>query len=105
MDPLVQPDPEAGLYVESDPREEIVDEIARTVELKPDRRLLVVGCTGSGKTTLMRRCVQRVREAVKETGDYGAYLDVSRFHRFDAEPLEGVLIAIAGKHVAPSAPT
>jgi hypothetical protein len=42
---------------------------------------------------------------VKETGDYGAYLDVSRFHRFDAEPLEGVLIAIAGKHVAPSAPT
>jgi hypothetical protein len=99
MDPLVQPDGTAGLYVESDPREAIVDEIGKTLELKPDRRLLVVGCTGAGKTTLVSRSVQRMREAVKETGDYGVYLDVSRFHRLDAEPLEGVLIALAGEHL------
>jgi hypothetical protein len=87
-------------YVESDPRDAIVEELCRTVELGPARRVLAVGCTGSGKTTLVQRCLRRIRDTIKETGDYGAYMDVSRLHRLDDEPLEGVLIAIAGEHLA-----
>jgi hypothetical protein len=94
---------EAGIgrcYVESDAREAIAVEICRTLELGPSRRLLTVGCTGSGKTTLIQRCVRRIQETISETGDYGAYVDVARLHRLDDEPLEGVLIAIAGEHLA-----
>ncbi|MGH7297740.1 MAG: hypothetical protein ACRELB_22570, partial [Polyangiaceae bacterium] len=89
-----------AIYVESDSRRQIVEEIARPLELAPGRRLLAVGCTGSGKTTLVRRCIRRIRDNVKETGDYGAYVDVARHHRLDAEQLEGVLVAVAGEHLA-----
>jgi hypothetical protein len=88
------------LYVESDPRNAIVAAICAPLELTPNRRLLVVGCTGSGKTTLIRRCVQRIRGAVKETGDSASYVDVSKSHRLDTEKLEGVLVAIAGERLS-----
>src|ERR1700733_15921026 len=99
MDPTSPLDEEGGraLYVE--PPDALVDSICAKLELRPTSRLLLVGCTGSGKTTLIRRCVERVRQTVEVVREYATYLDVSRYHQMDSEGLEGVLVALAGKHL------
>ena len=92
------PTTKAELYVESDPRDAIVDEICTPIELSPNRRILVVGCTGSGKTTLVQRCLRRIQAAVTGTGDQAHYVDVSRVHDLEKE-LAGVLVAVTGEQL------
>ena len=100
MDPTEPLSPKtAEHYVHYAHRDSIVEAICAPLELTPSRRFMLVGSTGSGKTTLVRQCVARVREAVAQSGDQAIYFDVSRHHQLDTEGPRGILIALAGAHL------
>lgn len=83
--------------IHAPPASRLPTKLASSLALKPTSSHLLVGAIGSGKTTTALDAVAKLKEQVRETGDWVEYIDVSREHRLDEEPLGGVLLALAGK--------
>jgi len=91
----------SGIHVP--PATRLAEKLATALALRPSSSHLVVGVIGSGKTTTVRAAAKELKVHVQGTGDRVEYVDVSRLHQLDAEPLPGVLIALAGLQLAKQA--
>jgi Cdc6-like AAA superfamily ATPase len=88
-----------GLYV-NPPGRSVADELATRFELEPSSTQLVVGATGSGKTSDLLHAIERLKTSLSEVGDHVEYVDVSLRHDLSASQLSGVLVALAGLSLA-----
>ena len=88
-----------GLYV-SPPRRAAGEDLAARLELEPDSSHLVIGATGSGKTSELLHAVERLKASLPEAGDHVEYVDVSLRHDLSAPKLSGVLVAFVGLSLA-----
>ena len=101
MNPVADPGMaiKEGLYVEP-PGRSVAAELALRLELEPASTHLVLGGTGSGKTTAVLRAQEKLRRTLSEAGDHVEYIDVIRRHDLAVSELSGVLVALAGLALA-----
>lgn len=88
-----------GLHVDR-PGSSVAEQLAARLELEPASTHLVLGGTGSGKTSELLRAVTLLRERLSEAGDLIEYIDVSRLHDLAASRFSGVLVDSAGLALA-----
>ncbi|MBI4953789.1 MAG: hypothetical protein HY908_17320 [Myxococcales bacterium] len=104
LDPTAPPKAalDGGLYVA--PPSSVTETLVHRLALAPNSTNLLLGHIGGGKTTTLLRAARALRDEVKEAGDRVFYEDVARRHCLDTEPLEGVLVALAGMDLIPATP-
>lgn len=84
-----------GLYV-APPGSSVAEQLAMSLELEPASTHLVLGNIGAGKTTVLLKAEERLRERLADVGDHAEYIDVSQKHDLGSGRLSGVLVALVG---------
>jgi hypothetical protein len=97
MNPVADPARaiQEGFYV-APPDQGVSEQLALRLELEPASTHLVLGSIGSGKTTVLLKAEERLRERLSEMGDHVEYIDVSQKHDLGADTLSGVLVSLVG---------